>query len=239
MTTNRTVAYVRVSTEDQAASGLGMEAQRRKIEAAAIVQDLDIVETIVDDGQSGKTLNRPGVTRLLEMVDRGEIHGIIIMKLDRLTRSVADLGGLLDRFTKRGVRLISCSESIDTESAGGRLVMNVLGSVAQWEREVIAERTSDALQAKRARGERFSRHAPHGYDYQQGKLVKSDREQKIINAIRRVFADDATLSNREIARRVTKAGHRNRNGNPIGHKTVGSIRAREVVDRLRQMGQAG
>lgn len=226
MSTNRTVAYVRVSTDDQAASGLGMEAQQRKIEAAAIVQDLNIVETIVDDGQSGKTLNRPGVTRLLEMADRGEIDGVIIMKLDRLTRSVADLGGLLDRFTKRGVRLISCSESIDTESAGGRLVMNVLGSVAQWEREVIAERTSDALQAKRARGERFSRHAPHGYNYRGGKLIKNVREQKITNAINQIVTDDATLSNREIARRVTEAGHRNRNGNAISHKTVSSIRAK-------------
>jgi DNA invertase Pin-like site-specific DNA recombinase len=226
MSINRTVAYVRVSTDDQAASGLGMEAQIRKIEAAAVVQDLNIVETIIDDGQSGKTLNRPGVARLLEMAGRGEIDGVIIMKLDRLTRSVADLGRLLDRFTKQGIRLISCSESIDTESAGGRLVMNVLGSVAQWEREVIAERTSDALQAKRARGERFSRHAPHGYDYRGGKLVKSDREQKIAAAIQKIVADDATLSSREIARRVTGAGHRNRNGNAISHKTVSSIRTR-------------
>ena len=226
MPTNRTVAYVRVSTDDQAASGLGMEAQIRKIEAAAIVQDLNIVETIIDAGQSGKTLNRPGVTRLLEKADRGEIDAVIIMKLDRLTRSVVDLGGLLDRFTKQGVRLISCSESIDTESAGGRLVMNVLGSVAQWEREVIAERTSDALKAKRARGERFSRHAPHGFDYQNGKLVKSNREQEITTAILQILADDATLSSREIARRVTGAGHRNRNGNAVSHQIVSSIRSR-------------
>ena len=77
---------------------------------------------------------------------------MLIAKLDRCTRSVADLASLIDTFSRRGVALISAAESLDTSSAGGRLVVNVLGAVAQWEREAIAERTSAALQVLKQQG---------------------------------------------------------------------------------------
>ena len=92
--------------------------------------------------------------RILALVDARKIQIVIVAKLDRLTRSVKDLGELLERFQRRGVSLVSVSESLDTGTAAGRLVLNVMASVSQWEREAIGERTRDALRHKKAQGQR-------------------------------------------------------------------------------------
>src|ERR1700746_1149133 len=86
------------------------------------------------------------------MVDAGSVKAVIVAKLDRLTRSVKDLCELLERFEKRGVALVSVAESLDTGSAAGRLVLNIMAAVSQWEREAIGERTRDAM--RRSQGER-------------------------------------------------------------------------------------
>jgi site-specific DNA recombinase len=131
----------------QAQEGISLEAQRAKLQAYCMVQDLTLIEVIADEGQSAKTLERPGLRRALGMLDRHEVDGIIIPKLDRLTRSVKDLAELCDRYFREGKpwHLLSVSDAIDTRSAGGMLVLNVLMSVAQWEREVIGERTREGL----------------------------------------------------------------------------------------------
>jgi site-specific DNA recombinase len=114
----------------------------------ATVHGAELSEVIVDGGESAKSLNRPGIARLLAMVDAGGVKVVIIAKLDRLTRSVKDLCGLLELFEKRKVTLISVAESLDTGSAAGRLVLNLMTAVSQWEREAIGERTRDALRHK-------------------------------------------------------------------------------------------
>ena len=111
-----------------------------------------MLETIVDGGESAKNLNRPGLQRLLALVDSGKVEAVIIAKLDRLTRSVKDLCSLLELFEKRGIALISVAESLDTASAAGRLVITIMAAVSQWEREAIGERTRDALRHKRTSG---------------------------------------------------------------------------------------
>jgi DNA invertase Pin-like site-specific DNA recombinase len=113
-----------------------------------------LVEVIVDGGESAKNLNRPGLRHLIAMMEDGKIEAVIVAKLDRLTRSVKDLCGLLELFEKRKVALISVAESLDTGSAAGRLVITIMGAVSQWEREAIGERTRDALRHKRTSGER-------------------------------------------------------------------------------------
>ena len=118
----RAIGYVRVSTDKQADHGVSLEAKEVKIRAMAVVQGAEIVELIVDGGESAKNLNRPGMERLLALVDQGKVQTVIIAKLDRLTRSVKDLAELLERFQKRGVSLVSVAESLDTGSAAGRLV---------------------------------------------------------------------------------------------------------------------
>lgn len=161
----KAISYIRVSTADQADSGLSIEAQIAKIGAYAGLYGLEVVETVVDAGVSAKTLRRPGIDRLLAMLRAGAADAVLVAKLDRLTRSVRDLGYLVETVFDAGRwALLSVSEQIDTRSAAGRLILNVLGSVAQWEREAIGERTSAALQVKRSRGEFIGGSlAPFGY----------------------------------------------------------------------------
>jgi DNA invertase Pin-like site-specific DNA recombinase len=154
LSTMRAIGYVRVSTDKQADHGVPLEAQEAKIRAMAVVQGAEIAELIVEGGESAKNLNRPGMERLLALVDQGKIQTVIIAKLDRLTRSVKDLAELLERFQKRGVSLVSVAESLDTGSAAGRLVINIMTAVSQWEREAIGERTRDAMNHKKSNGQR-------------------------------------------------------------------------------------
>ena len=150
----KAIGYVRVSTDKQAERGISLEAQAEKIRAMSVVQCAELVDTIVESGESAKSLNRPGMAKLLGMVDKCKVQAVIVAKLDRLTRSVKDLCELLERFERRGVALISVAESLDTGSAAGRLVLNIMAAVSQWEREAIGERTRDALRHKRINGER-------------------------------------------------------------------------------------
>jgi DNA invertase Pin-like site-specific DNA recombinase len=149
----KAAGYGRVSTEKQADFGVSLEAQSEKVRAMAVVQGAELAEVIVD-AESAKSLARPGMYRLLSLVDSGVVDTVIIAKLDRLTRSVKDLAELLERFSRRGVSLVSVAESLDTGTAAGRLVLNIMTAVSQWEREAIGERTRDALRYKRANGER-------------------------------------------------------------------------------------
>jgi DNA invertase Pin-like site-specific DNA recombinase len=116
---------------------------------------------VVDAGESAKTLDRPGLQRALGTLKRGEADALLVVKLDRLTRSVVDLGSLVERYFAPGkAALLSVGEQIDTRSAAGRLVLNVLASVSQWEREAIAERTATAMQHKARQGEYAGRSRP-------------------------------------------------------------------------------
>lgn len=159
----RVVAYVRVSTDKQAEHGVSLDAQRAKVEAYASLYDLDLVAVEVDAGLSAKSLERPALARALGMLEAGTADALLVVKLDRLTRSVRDLGELVDRYFASGrSSLISMSESIDTRTAAGRLVLNVLGAVSQWEREAIGERTAAALDHKRTKGEKLGGTCPYG-----------------------------------------------------------------------------
>ena len=151
----KAIGYARVSTDKQADRGVSLDAQQEKIRAMAVVHNAELLDLIVDGGESAKSLKRPGMLTLLALVDSGDVHAVIVAKLDRLTRSVKDLCELLERFERQGVALISVAESLDTSSAAGRLVLNIMTAVSQWEREAIGERTRDAMSHKRTNGERI------------------------------------------------------------------------------------
>src|SRR5580658_795207 len=105
-----TIGYVRVSTDKQVERGCSLEAQAQKIRAMALVQSAELSDIIVESGESAKSLNRPGMAKLLALVDAGKVKAVIVPKLDRLTRSVKDLCELLERFERRGVALVSVAE---------------------------------------------------------------------------------------------------------------------------------
>jgi site-specific DNA recombinase len=153
----KTIGYVRVSTAEQAEQGLSLDAQTARIAAYCAAMEFPVSEVIRDAGASAKTLQRPGMSALLERIRNGEIERIVVAKLDRLTRSVRDLCNLVELCVEHDVALVSASESLDTSSAAGRMVVHMLGVVAQWEREAIGERTREALAAKKRRGEHLGR----------------------------------------------------------------------------------
>jgi DNA invertase Pin-like site-specific DNA recombinase len=211
MSRTRTIAYLRVSTDKQADKGVSLDAQRAKIAAYAELYDLELVDVIVDAGASAKTLDRPGLQRALGMLRRREADALLVVKLDRLTRSVKHLGELVETcFAPGKAALLSVSEQIDTRSAAGRLVLNVLASVSQWEREAIGERTAAAMQHKAACGEFTGGEAPFGWRVDGGRLEAVDAEQRVIAEARRLRA--AGLSLRAVARELDAAGLRSRTG---------------------------
>lgn len=201
------IGYVRVSTEEQATGSHSLAAQKAKLEAYAALYDLELVEVIEDAGASAKTLNRPGLTKALAMLKSGQAQGLVIAKLDRLTRSVGDWQRLIDGHfgEKAGRQLFSVGDSIDTRTAAGRLVLNVLLSVAQWEREAISERTKDALQHKRSKGQRVGQ-LPFGFDLAADgvNLVANVTEQTAIALMRELR--QSGLSYRAIAAELNCRG---------------------------------
>ncbi|MHC4140397.1 MAG: recombinase family protein [Planctomycetota bacterium] len=178
------VGYIRVSTPGQAVNGESLADQRDRIEGYCRASRLQLVDVLEDGGYGGATLDRPGARRLLEMVDGREVDAVVIVKLDRLTRSLRDLGDIIVLVEDKKVQLCSISDSIDTKTASGRLVLNVLGSVVQWQREAIAERTKEVLDHKKSRGERVSRFAPYGFRFNaDGRVVRDRREQAVIRKV--------------------------------------------------------
>jgi DNA invertase Pin-like site-specific DNA recombinase len=154
-TETRVVGYIRVSTEEQATDGSSLGAQRAKLAAYALAMDLDLVAVHEDAGRSAKDLNRPGLRAALATLDEGDADGLLVVKLDRATRSVRDLAELLDSYFTTRFALLSVGDHIDTRTAAGRLVLNVLVSVGQWEREATAERVRDVMQHLARHGVRF------------------------------------------------------------------------------------
>jgi len=149
----KAIGYARVSTEGQAESGLGLEAQRDDIAAEVERRGWELLEVVEDAGESGGNGDRPGLRGALERIADGEADALVVAKLDRLSRSAVHTGQLLDWFKDAGATFVAPDLGVDTSTASGMLVANVLASVAQWERDAIGERTAAALKAKKARGE--------------------------------------------------------------------------------------
>lgn len=178
-----TVAYCRVSTEEQAAEGYSIDGQAEKLGAYAELHDLGTVTVVADPGLSGKNMERPGLQQLLEMVEAGHVNHVLLWRLDRLSRNLGDLILLADQFGQAGVSLHSFTERIDLSSATGRMFYNVLGAFAQFYREQLAENVIMGTERARSEG-RWTNRPPTGYSLTDGLLVPNDQAP----AVRRVFA---------------------------------------------------
>jgi len=217
----RAVSYLRVSTEEQADSGLSLDHQARKCKALAELEDWDLVAQIQDAGKSAKTTNRPGLQDLLRLVRGRKVGAVVVYKLDRLTRNLRDLLDLLDVFHRFKVRLVSVSEHIDTESATGRMLVSILGVIAEWERGIIAERTSAALDTLRRNGKQFSGIAPYGWRYQAGEMIEEPAEQATLETIRDLAQQGRSL--RKIAHELYRLGIRPRTGKEWHPKVLSGL----------------
>lgn len=156
---NAIVAYVRVSTAEQADSGLGLEAQRAAIAAEAARRGWTIVAEYADEGVSGGKAadKRPGLRAALEAVEGGQAAALVVAKSDRLARNLRALLEVIDRVESARGAVVAVDGTVDTSTAAGRFTTQIMGGVAELERALISDRTKAALAAKRAQGVRLGR----------------------------------------------------------------------------------
>jgi site-specific DNA recombinase len=219
------IGYTRVSSEEQSREGVSLAAQAEKVRLYCELHSLGMLECVVDAGISAKSLDRPGLSRVLALLDSGEAAGLVVFKLDRLTRSLADWSHLIDRYFARpgGPSLFSVSDSIDTRTAAGRMVLNMMMTVAQWERETVVERTRSAMTFKKSRGERVSGRIPFGSDLApDGRaLVPNEAELAALADVRRWHAEGWPL--RRIAAELQARGIPTKAGRAWSHSTVQAL----------------
>lgn len=153
----RAIAYLRVSTEEQAASGLGLEAQRGRVVEEIARRGWESVAVLADEGYSAKSLDRPAITEALRMLTAGEADALVVAKLDRLSRSLLDFAALMDRSRREGWEVVALDLGMDTSTPSGEMLAGVMATFAQYERRLIGQRTRDALAVKRAQGVRLGR----------------------------------------------------------------------------------
>ena len=170
----KAVGYTRVSTTEQAQEGLSLAAQEARIRAYCTAKVWELLRVYQDAGISGKSLDRPAVQSLISDLEDDGVDVVVVLKLDRLTRSVRDLGSLIDDLFK-GRALATVQEGLDTSTASGEFVLNMLGAVAQWERKAVGERTATVLRYKKDRGEWCGR-IPYGFKVIDKMLIEDPEE---------------------------------------------------------------
>ncbi len=168
------IAYIRVSTEEQATEGVSLNAQRSRVEAWCVVNDFQLAGVFVDAGISGKRAdNRPELQNALTAVTKTK-GVLVVYSLSRLARSTKDTIAISERLNRANADLVSLSEKIDTTSAAGKMVFQMLAVLAEFERNQISERTKAAMSHMREQG-RFLGEVPFGYD------LRADGETLIEN----------------------------------------------------------
>jgi DNA invertase Pin-like site-specific DNA recombinase len=208
----RAIGYVRVSTAEQAAEGVSLEAQRARIAAWAQANDAELAAVFTDAGLSGgRADNRPGLQAALDAACTAKA-ALVVYSLSRLARSTRDAITISERLDQAGADLVSLSEKIDTTTAAGKMVFRMLAVLAEFERDQISERTSAAMQHKKARREYTGGAAPYGWQVAADgvSLQAHAREQRVIRRAAELRANGASL--RQIGRHLTAGGVLQRNG---------------------------
>jgi DNA invertase Pin-like site-specific DNA recombinase len=146
------IAYIRVSTDRQGESGLGLEAQRTAIDASRYQIDRYEIDVL-----SGRTLKRPGLLKAVEDCKAGNSDGIIVAKLDRLSRSLIDFAGLLSEAKSGGWNLVALDLGVDLTTPSGEFLASVMAACAQWESQMIGQRVKEALAVRKRQGVKLGR----------------------------------------------------------------------------------
>lgn len=227
---NRVIIYARVSSEKQA-DEISLDAQVARCRDYARAFDLQVVRVIQEVGSAKSLSGRPQLEAALKDVAAKRADGVLIAKLDRLTRSLRDLLALVDPggpgqpagvLAASRARLLSVSEQIDTSSATGRMMVSLIGIFAQWERERISERTAEAMHFMRERNQYVGGYVPYGWRREGDQLVHDEREQRLLAHVRKMMkpAGAKELSLRAIGKQLQVDGWLSRTGKPFGAASV-------------------
>lgn len=221
----RCAIYTRKSAEESADSQLGSTTVQRELcEAYIKSQSGDgwrVLPTIYDDvGYSGGKLTRPALAQLRADIAAKAVDIVVVYKIDRLSRSLKDFLGLVEEMDRAGVTFVSITQAFNTTTSMGRLMLNILLSFAQFEREVTGERLRDWFAGARSRG-LWPRKRPYGYDKCDARLAINEAEAAVV---RRIFERYAKLGSiRQVTREINAAGHLNSCGRPFGDGVIKHI----------------
>ena len=213
----RAAIYVRVSTEEQAAEGYSLEAQRSVLEDYCIAEGWDVAGVYEDDGYSGRNDRRPAYRRMLAECDSWDV--IAVIKMDRIHRNSRNFMAMMDYLEKRGKMFVSSSESLDTTNALGRFVVDMIQRIAQLESEQIGERThmgmrekAESLEAKESGKRTMGFTPPYGYRLDKGALESDPAELAVAERIFSSYLGGETVD--RICFELNREGILTRRGNP-------------------------
>ena len=196
--TFRCAVYTRKSSEEGLEQDFNsLEAQREACEAYVRSQSHEgwklIPDRFDDGGFSGGNMERPALRQLMELVDGGKVDIIVVYKIDRLTRSLTDFAKLADRLDKHGVSFVSVTQQFNTTTSMGRLMLNVLLSFAQFEREITGERIRDKIAASKKKGMWMGGSPPIGYDVANRQLVVNETDATTIRRVFDLYLEEASV----------------------------------------------
>ncbi len=212
--------YARVSTEDQAKEGFSLAAQLEKLRSYCKARDWKIAAEYVDDGYSGRNTNRPAYKKMMEEIDSWDI--LLVMKMDRIHRNSKNFMLMMEELRKKGKEFVSMTESLDTSTAMGRFVMDIIQRIAQLESEQIGERVYIGMRQKAKQGKGIlGSPPPYGYTYRDGKLAVVDGEARVVKKMFEMYLDGHSL--KEIEEWLNKNGIKTKKGGRWGKKTVARI----------------
>jgi site-specific DNA recombinase len=207
----RCVIYTRKSTEEGLDQDFNsLDAQREAGEAFIASQRHEgwvaMPDRYDDGGYTGGNIERPGLKRLMSDIEAGKIDIVVVYKVDRLSRSLLDFARLMELFDRKKVSFVSVTQQFNTATSIGRLVLNILLSFAQFEREMISERTRDKMSAARRKGKWTGGRPPLGYDIAGRKLVINTDEAQLVRTIFSLYLDKRSLL--RVAETLNTRGHR-------------------------------
>lgn len=208
MSSNKPLAaiYIRVSTQDQAQHGFSLDAQEDSLQNYAKALGYEIYKLYRDEGKSAKDLNRPEMINLLRDAEAKKFQAIFIYKLDRFSRSLKDLILTIDKLKEWNIDFISLQDKIETASASGKLMFQIIGAFAEFERNIIGDRTKFGMERKAKEGG-FITKAPKGYRLSNKELLVNDEESKKVKAIFDEFLNsDISLTQLAKKNNMTTAG---------------------------------
>jgi site-specific DNA recombinase len=219
-TTSRAAIYTRVSTEDQAKEGFSLSAQMEKLRAYCTARGWQIAGEYVDDGYSGRKTRRPAYSKMMEEIDKWD--ALLVIKMDRIHRNSKNFMFMMEDLNKRGKEFVSMMESLDTSTAMGRFVMDIIQRIAQLESEQIGERVYIGMEQKaKVNGGMLGFNIPYGYDYVEGKLRINQNEALTVQSMYTWYLSGKSIG--EITKLLNEGKRPTKKGGLWAKKTVSSI----------------
>jgi len=216
----RAAIYTRVSTEDQAKEGFSLDAQLEKLRSYCKARDWIIGGEYIDEGYSGRKTRRPAYKKMMEEIDKWD--ALLVIKMDRIHRNSKNFMLMMEDLNKKGKEFVSMMESLDTSTAMGRFVMDIIQRIAQLESEQIGERVYIGMEQKaKTNGGVLGFNIPYGYDYVDGKFKINNAEAQVIHNIYFWYLDGKSMG--EITKMLNLAKIPTKKGGIWAKKTISTI----------------